>query len=140
MGEIFQSLTITDTIIDYALKICANEKGCILTGTYGVITKLLREVRALNYLYILDDFEITAERIYKMYSFCCNKDFERFKLSLRMIRDGEFDKESVKANLIADMPLPFIDDSVPIPDDTSESAWSEWCAKQKELFVATGDN
>ena len=84
----------------------------------------------------MDDFEITAERIYKMYLFCCNKDFERFKLCLRMIRDGEFDKGSVEANLIADMPLPFIDDSVPIPDDTSESAWLEWCAKQKELFVA----
>ena len=137
MGEIFQSLTITDSITDYALKICVNEEGRILPGTYGVITDLLSEVKAFDYLYILDNFEITAERIYKMYSFCCNKDFERFKLCLRMIRDGEFDKGSVEANLIADMPLLFIDDSVPIPDDTSESAWLEWCAKQKELFVAT---
>ena len=136
MGKIFQSLTITDTTIDYAVKICVNEENSVLPGTYGVITALLREEKALDYLYILDDFEITAERIYKMYLFCCNKDFERFKLCLRMIRDGEFDKGSVEANLIADMPLPFIDDSVPIPDDTSESAWLEWCAKQKELFVA----
>ena len=136
MGKIFQSLTITDTTIDYAVKLCVNEENCVLPGTYGVITALLREEKVLDYLYILDDFEITAERIYKMYLFCCNKDFERFKLCLRMIRDGEFDKGSVEANLIADMPLPFIDDSVPIPDDTSESAWLEWCAKQKELFVA----
>ena len=136
MGKIFQSLTITDTTIDYAVKICADEENRVLPGTYGVITALLREEKVLDYLYILDDFEITAERIYKMYLFCCNKDFERFKLCLRMIRDGEFDKGSVEANLIADMPLPFIDDSVPIPDDTSESAWLEWCAKQKELFVA----
>ena len=136
MGKIFQRLKTTDTTIDYALIICANKEGRILPGTYGVITNLLGEVEAFDYLYILDDFEITAERIYKMYSFCCKKDFERFKLCLRMIRDGEFDKRSVKANLIADMPLPFIDDSVPIPDDTSESAWLEWCAKQKELFVA----
>ena len=138
MGKIFQRLKTTDTTIDYALIICANKEGRILPGTYGVITNLLGEVEAFDYLYILDDFEITAERIYKMYSFCCKKDFERFKLCLRMIRDGEFDKRSVKANLIADMPLPFIDDSVPIPDDTSESAWLKWCAKQKELFVATG--
>lgn len=136
MGKIFQSLTTADTTIDYAVKLCVNEENCVLPGTYGVITALLREEKVLDYLYILDDFEITAERIYKMYSFCCNKDFERFKLCLRMIRDGEFDKGSVEANLIADMPLPFIDDSVPIPDDTSESAWLEWCAKQKELFVA----
>ena len=138
MGKIFQRLKTTDTTIDYALIICANKEGRILPGTYGVITNLLGEVETFDYLYILDDFEITAERIYKMYSFCCKKDFERFKLCLRMIRDGEFDKRSVKENLIADMPLPFIDDSVPIPDDTSESAWLEWCAKQKELFVATG--
>ena len=138
MGKIFQRIKTTDTTIDYALIICANKEGRILPGTYGVITNLLGEVETFDYLYILDDFEITAERIYKMYSFCCKKDFERFKLCLRMIRDGEFDKRSVKENLIADMPLPFIDDSVPIPDDTSESAWLEWCAKQKELFVATG--
>ena len=123
MGKIFQRLKTTDTTIDYALIICANKEGRILPGTYGVITNLLGEVETFDYLYILDDFEITAERIYKMYSFCCKKDFERFKLCLRMIRDGEFDKRSVKENLIADMPLPFIDDSVPIPDDTSESAW-----------------
>lgn len=138
MGKIFESLKTTDTIVDYAVKICENGKGRVLAGTYGVITKLLSEgeVNAFNYLCILDDFEITAERIYKMYSFCCNEDFERFKLSLRMIRDGGFDKRSVEANLIADRPLPFIDDSVPIPDDTSGSAWSEWCRKQKGLFIA----
>ena len=139
MGRIFQSLTMADTITDYALKICVNKENRVLSGTYGVITALLGEEKAFDYLYILDDFEITAERIYKMYSFCCDKDFERFKLCLRMIRDGEFDKRSVKANLIADTPLPLINDSVPIPDDTS-AAWSEWCAKQKELFVATGNN
>ncbi len=137
MGKILQSLTTYDTVADYALKVCVNKKGGILPGTYGVITKLLGEANAFNYLCILDDFEITAERIYKMYLFCCNEDFERFKLSLRMIRDGRFGKGLVEVNLIADRPLPFINDSVPIPDDTDESAWSEWCAKQKELFVAT---
>ena len=138
MGKIFMTLPPDATIIDYAVKVCANEKGGVLPGTYGVITELLDEgeVNLFKYLRILDDFEITANRIYKMYLFCCNNDFERFKLSLRMIRDGGFDKGSVEANLIAYRPLPFIDDSVPVPDDTSGSAWLEWCRKQKGLFVA----
>lgn len=113
-------------------------------GAMNVILNMMNDSRSFMDIFLLDSLGIRGAKIYLLFSDCCEKNNEKFKRTLMMLRSAVYSEKEINANFDLIKPIPFIDDSIVIEDvppygndfGPSNKKWAEFCVENKEAFIS----
>jgi hypothetical protein len=101
-----------DTLDEYILNITNGNKKAV-----AVFKMLLQKKDSANYdlstiIKVLDEYQITGIKIYKLFKDACNKDIDKFYLTIKLFGYNIFTKKEILDNLKTVKPIPFINDKI----------------------------
>ncbi len=132
-----EKITANMSTLDMVMTMCEGNPGAL-----NVIMQMMRDPRSLMDILLCDSLDIRGSKLYMLYNDCCNKNNEKFKRTLMMLRCGIFSKEQIQANLNLPYAMPFIDDSIVIEGvppygqnfGPVNEKWKEFCTKNRDAF------
>lgn len=110
-------------------------------GAESVLTSMLWEPPLVSRwfdIFTLDAWNIKGEEIWILYKYGCEENLSKLLRTLKMFRSGIFPRELVYVNLGCRHTVPFIDDSIALPESMfsfASTAWQDWAAAQRESFI-----
>lgn len=114
------------------------------TGALEIVKKMASDddiTHSLNIVF-LDLLNIRGKRLAKLYCDCSGKDYDKFILTVEMIKRGVFELEDISTNLDLNCAISFIDDALIVNGvqkyneriDFSSKNWKKFCDVQRKMF------
>jgi len=111
-------------------------------GAIEVLSEMLNEPYGLLDILSLDSLDIRGFKIWILSKDCCNRDKEKLKRTIKLLRFGLFTQEQIDANLNLSRAVPFVDDTFDPEgyfkdgyNEEHKEQWQEYCRLQKETFT-----
>lgn len=88
-----------------------------------------------EYLLLCDELNIRGHKLYKLFNLC-EKDFEKFKIIVRILKDGNYSYKLIKYNLLQETPTPFIEMDLEYLNSINKNTleWFNYCQLNSKLF------
>ena len=103
---------------------------------------LISNVSDIMDIVLCNSLNIRGDRLSKLFSDCCNNNYNKLSRTLMMIANHIFTEKEINENLNLDKAIPFIDDSIVIDGvprygelfSPGYDKWIEYCFKNKMAF------